>query len=957
MSIAVPMGFAGLTGELGDIYGNPYGTDPIRAIGACEIAFDEIDRNGTHTMRIASGFRRNIAARDTEMSSMKITEEGTGRVAFGLIYAAEDQISDNGDGSITLTMPNILELLRFDTTGSGWVAANGIGVIFNRLVTLGPGWSMNWLDNGPASMTSGGCLWNATSNVKVLGNTLFKDPALKGTDGFDNFCYSLQQIGGGDGSVSFVVHDTTNAVAFGMATGSPGIGLPALRHCFIVNAGTLSIMENFAYKLFQYTTVKVGDVLTIQYSGGFVQYLLNGTWHYGSALAPVYPVAAGATLYQNGSMVDNAVISYMATPYNAAWVARFEQATLLGAIDTLTTGTGKHYRLGRDSNGEPNLSVDIGVMGDASPFWFMNAQGGNPNQIHATPEVRLIKTITRKRDTSRIANIGTPIGGGSGSQQVTLWRLWSILHDPNYPNYGRFGNRPDTVFPEYNPNYDIGFKATLDGRIEYFMYSVTGLAKRGGVRIACDLSDNQYNYVDGTVANQEKIQRALYYASMIKLRDREDSTVSYTITADGWGRPPRAGSKVHVTFDHTAVEPGSPMPFADFDVDEDLYFIGGKRSYGDSGGTDTIEVSNKLVGIVDAQAKDAERAKKADALRLIPQTGIAGGFIGPIQREADGTHRLRIPFYVPDDIFRPIKMQFSVEKIPARHTVIATASQNVGTTASQSVTITTSQSVTNSGSPSVTNTTGASAGNTSGSSTPFTGASSANTTGNATNQLSYSVNLSHRHATQVGAGSPTTTAPSRLHFILNGGGTNSFIETEGQTPAGQLWTNSWIAGGATGNPDPNHGHGFDVPALSMLHNHDTSHYHTMYHDHTYPHTHQFDHYHDISHYHDITHVHTMQPGIFETASAATGFYVYIDNVDVTPELGGPWQDSFDLADMLISSTLFSHMLQKGKHYLEVGVTGDPTSTDPVQLAGHGGISAYGFWQWETSEVVHIAYAV
>jgi len=85
-------------------------------------------------------------------------------------------------------------------------------------------------------------------------------------------------------------------------------------------------------------------------------------------------------------------------------------------------------------------------------------------------------------------------------------------------------------------------------------------------------------------------------------------------------------------------------------------------------------------------------------------------------------------------------------------------------------------------------------------------------------------------------------------------------------------------------PTSGHTHNTNIPG----HGHGMAHTHTISHDHNIAHTHTIPHTHTMNHTHNVPgHGHATTLGITEGGTAA-GLRLYIDGVDRSAALGGPW---------------------------------------------------------------------
>jgi hypothetical protein len=724
---------------------------------------------------------------------------------------------------------------------------------------------------------------------------------------------------------------------------------------------------------------------------------------------------------------------------SASWSVRYERANMFGALLALAQNTYGHLRQAKDATGAPLRAFELGRFGTPSGWRLVNAEPGeDPTAINDSADTRTIESYGHKREGSKLINIGTPLGGGTGDTQVDLRPLWKILYDPTDPNYGKYGSAPGSVFPEYDANYPllaiwdaaagvarparpawrlttadtIGFEiaATLDGRYEYMIMDTTSLlatkAKNSDPQetgeMWGDMTDATFSYVDPSDTGRITVARALYVASTAKLRRYSQVHHSYTVTAVGNGATARAGQTVRLQVRDVRLDEGGP--FALEDVDRDLMVMKIVRTYQNGAASDEYTLSD--LGRFAEDSNDGKRVadglRQMEALRIVPTMQSNTGPLGPVYRDVDISHFARVPFIVPETILRFLRLQLGVEALPLRHTVIAAGvipgnpagvtgyySGTTGTVASGpvvdpgggvnsgNVTSTTENGGTYSGGVVATPGANGTTSNVVGSPIAggFTGldvvaagrGGRTSTLQNSTNSTAGGsgstgkTNLRHSHTISVSTGGADSPTGTTMHFIPQSG-RNSFLTVgwpvapTSQGTGGSLYTNDWVPAGVTNNADPDHSHSWSDNGRDMTHDHYVSDYHDIKHYHDMRHYHDMQHYHNIAHVHNIDHVHyfphshAMQAGIWDDTTTPT-FYLYIDGADVSPELGGPWSSSFEVADMLASATVRRVMNTKGKHYIDVyagGSTGNPS--------GAGAVCIYGFWSYETGQVATTVFA-
>ena len=141
-------------------------------------------------------------------------------------------------------------------------------------------------------------------------------------------------------------------------------------------------------------------------------------------------------------------------PYDIGIIVKEPSASNLALFINTATTYSHFVRQGVDSNGVPTRTLEMGQFGAAATIVLQDAKGGDADAIADNPNVRLPATITRHpNDVRDLVNVTAPFGGGQDRDSlVTLERLWRIINDPLYPDYGKYGGNTNSIFPEYNPN-------------------------------------------------------------------------------------------------------------------------------------------------------------------------------------------------------------------------------------------------------------------------------------------------------------------------------------------------------------------------------------------------------------------------------------------------------------------------------------------------------------------------
>jgi len=432
------------------------------------------------------------------------------------------------------------------------------------------------------------------------------------------------------------------------------------------------------------------------------------------------------------------VIASRLATLTPGWSSRFTgidaNGTDLQTLVTLNDGTplagylatGKQFdcyvRQGRDVNGLPLRVLEMGQFGGVSMFHLTSANGGDADAMADNSLIRLAATVERQpNDVTSLVNVCTPFGGGNTTDSlVTLERLWRILNDVTYVNFGKYGNVPGSVFPQYDDNYPIsdpasppigattyllngsltspfpgrtdaqiiaaggtlaqGAKgtryATLDGHWDYMVYDRASYfgsptnppyGYRSGAFI-----DSSLTYTDSSAANQELTAIALYLETIANFKHFAHPHHTFTATTLGTGIPTQAGDLLVVDFQRSSTtEQGTVV---EMNVTENLRVMSVTRNFAVAAPTrspppvDTYVLSN--LGRFDATDASgaATTATNLVALQIQQGTSVAPVFFGPYVGNADATHPIDIPLRIPDELFRWHRCSLRVDFFPYRAT-------------------------------------------------------------------------------------------------------------------------------------------------------------------------------------------------------------------------------------------------------------------------------------------------
>jgi len=397
---------------------------------------------------------------------------------------------------------------------------------------------------------------------------------------------------------------------------------------------------------------------------------------------------------------------------NFPYILRYEDATILGALLQAAEATGLHARQVHDAWGTPIRSIELGLFGQGPAVQIISPDGGDVQQILANnPEARVAQTITRHpADCSKVVTTMTPLGGGSGINQVRFRRLFRILFDPTYDHYatknpvrpGDYNSGVQYYFPEADmANFPIHalwdtttdpthpawrparlnktdsqqfeYAVRLDGGADGFEYTMSSNAALQyweqrtphNAEFRAPFTDSSFTYVDSDIYNQEMSERALYVAAKAQLGWYGLPQQSVTVTTVGQRRPVRAGEKVQIHYDRIGVD---GLGYFTEVAEEGVYYVVSVvRQYGDQV-IDTWTLTNNAKHPPDATstANDASRGM-VEALRVIPTTTVAIYPLDTGRVKIDSQHPLTKHWEIPKTAFRVQQCKILVSIFPVRH--------------------------------------------------------------------------------------------------------------------------------------------------------------------------------------------------------------------------------------------------------------------------------------------------
>lgn len=266
---------------------------------------------------------------------------------------------------------------------------------------------------------------------------------------------------------------------------------------------------------------------------------------------------------------------------------------------------------------------------------------------------------------------------------------------------------------------------------------------------------------------------------------------------------------------------------------------------------------------------------------------------GPYREGLDATFPIEFDLWVPDYLLRVVRCQCRLKPVPIRNSLKVVDDAPDTSSGASSSTTSGSSSASSSGASDTTSS-GASSNGSSGSSSSTT--TSSHTIG----------------VISSGATSSLISGLEDTHF-------HTFLDYVSNTDfgyTGRLFTTRFgheifVQASAAENMDTFGGLGTTFAIPTAGHTHSTNipgHSHGMEHVHTIPHTHNIQHTHTIPHTHTMSHTHTVPGhghattlGISEGGTASS-LRFYIDGVDRSVVLGGPWGAAavFDITPYLLN---------------------------------------------------------
>jgi hypothetical protein len=710
-----------LTLHNADLTGIP-GLAPIDGIQSMTVRMEALDESPQHQVVLYGTERTNVAAmvQATAIAPVRVAihEAGIGILAWGLIATPEHQVDDGGH-LITLTMDDITHELAWTTTSLGYARAAEIGQVVTEIGSLPPtgkvtpfviggaiagytsvdaqstrvygtdgallstsagqgpatGWSASFVDQNtivPSSAPvpwlvdlSGGSIVATGNNLRKLdGQPASLTTAYTALAQYLNHDLVSGAVVNSDCDLTWQAANATSDYLLGLRDAT-GIGLANLKYSFHVLAdGTWQIVEAgvpVAGMSGGYTTndsfmTRVINTTTTPQ----VAYYHNNLGIYVSAVTPTFPLSPLALMNLAGSEVANVIMRRSVRPSQVWTGITLTQTGLFDALRQAAKQTLYHVRQGRDAFLNGNRTIEFGPFGALSNLHLIWAGAGDDLDLIAeNPDVRVIESIRVTQDRTKLVNTVTPIGGG-GNAPLTLERLWKLRYDPQYPNYGKVGNVPGSVFTEFDSNYPVEQQFTRDGRSEYYVRDLAAYAAMGNQEIRGTYNDAQFTTgTNDAPVVQEIAARGLYAAVVSKMIRESKPSWTITVVTDGRGRVPRAGDRLTIDWKEIAADDdGTFIALRPGDVPEmkTPYITAVDRVYDDTGGAhDQWTLSTTGITLDDGTETAADSVAQLDAVTLAVRPGQFYDSItrdGDVDASTSPDHSLIVRFRAPAALFR-----------------------------------------------------------------------------------------------------------------------------------------------------------------------------------------------------------------------------------------------------------------------------------------------------------------
>jgi hypothetical protein len=127
--------------------GVPLSPGPLLSVLGGEIVMTEVGGFNKSSIVCAGSDRRAILAMQP-WTLVEVVQDGVGTIAYGYVIAPRQQVSDNGDSTITLELEPLVRDAMRRRLHRGWQVQGKLSVVAYRLGTFAPGWSGGYRGRG-----------------------------------------------------------------------------------------------------------------------------------------------------------------------------------------------------------------------------------------------------------------------------------------------------------------------------------------------------------------------------------------------------------------------------------------------------------------------------------------------------------------------------------------------------------------------------------------------------------------------------------------------------------------------------------------------------------------------------------------------------------------------------------------------------------------------------------------
>ena len=200
--------------------------------------------------------------------------------------------------------------------------------------------------------------WTGLVNCQASGGILQKTSGCDGCP--DARASSRESILAGDGYLQFTANNNNTDRYCGLSYSGNSPNYATIDFAFHLSAsGYLEVREDNAYRTD--ARYSAGDVLKVSIEAGNVNYYRNGQLFYRSGKAPVYPVAAAASLLTRNSAIAAAAGVFNSSPALSILSQSSSNVTTTSASITWTTN------LASDSLVQYGLTTSYGAATSLDP--------------------------------------------------------------------------------------------------------------------------------------------------------------------------------------------------------------------------------------------------------------------------------------------------------------------------------------------------------------------------------------------------------------------------------------------------------------------------------------------------------------------------------------------------------------------------------------------------------------